>query len=151
MNKAMFVVGLPGSGKTYHLRKLASEMHVMVFDDFKAKAIDDNPAFDHARRLPELVRALKSGRLCAVADIDFCREVGRREAQIYLQGAIPELQVEWHFFANEPALCRQNVLRDVRNTNRKAEARILAIERFSTQYEIPADAKILRVWSDSTS
>lgn len=150
MSKVIFIVGLPGSGKTSHLQELATEMDAPIFDDFKANAINDNRAFAHGRRLSELVDGLTSGRLCVVADIDFCRKAARSEAEYYLRAAIPDIQVEWWCFTNEPDVCRQNILRNAGNGNRNTEARIRQIEKFSPQYEIPRDAKVLKVWRDST-
>jgi hypothetical protein len=148
MIRAIFIVGLPGSGKTHHLQKLEREFDALVFDDFKARALNDNPAFDHARRLPELVNGLRSGRVCIVADIDFCRKEARCEAKDYLEAAIPRIEIDWHFFANDLARCRQNVLKDKTSTKRNAAARLRQIERFSVLYQIPSNANVLQVRND---
>lgn len=44
MGKVVIVVGLPGCGKSYHLKKLEANGFER-FDDFKAEATNDSPQF----------------------------------------------------------------------------------------------------------
>ena len=142
MGKVIFVAGLPGCGKTTYVEKLAAEVGAEKFDDFKANAYNDSPAFQSARRFNELITRLVRGESCIVADIDFCRSDARIEAEQEIKGRIPKAKVEWHCFENDPFKCRRNVLQ--RNSN-SVQQELSNINRYSPVYVITSSATLIRV------
>ena len=118
------------------------KLNAYLFDDFKANAIDDNSDFSYARRLKELFSKLQDGILCIVSDIDFCRVVARQEAEKCILQKMPEVEIEWWFFANDPEACKRNIIQ--RGRNIKTE--LNNVDRYARQYEIPSESKIIPVW-----
>jgi stage III sporulation protein SpoIIIAA len=78
--EAIFIVGLPGCGKTTYLTHLESDGWE-VFDDFKADSVDGSAEFRKAKKFNLLVSNLRAGIRCAVADVDFCRPASRQQAE----------------------------------------------------------------------
>lgn len=141
MGKVVFVVGLPGCGKSCHLKKLEANGFER-FDDFKAEAINDSPQFKHSRHYARLLAALRAGKQCAVADIDFCRTAARTEAQLILKKEVAGLQIEWVFFEKDPDQCRANVRARHRAS---VETDLAKIDEFLPLYCIPEEHRVLSV------
>ena len=146
--KVIFVVGLPGAGKSEFLKQLSQEFEAQVFDDFKAHAMSDNPAFDCAREFEPLKRALNAGELCIVADIDFCNESSRREASLLIEQYCRGTEIEWRYFANDPAACKNNVLRRAEEAPRNVTLELENVARYSEHYRIPPGGIIIPVWAE---
>lgn len=143
MAQAIFLVGLPGAGKT---RLISSFRDAAIFDDYKANAVDDDPSFDHGRRLAELLGRLRDGTACVISDIDFCRREAQTEAVEYLRVAIPTVQIEWWCFENDPAQCARNVEFRATKESRDVQSDLAKIREYTDLYTIPANARILSVW-----
>ena len=140
----IFVVGLPGSGKTEFIRSMAHPK--TEFDDYKAGAFNDDSAFTSARRYLELITTLREGRECVISDIDFCRSEARAEAECILRREVPGLHLQWICFENDPAQCVRNARARAESTRRNLEAELDNIRRYASQYVIPPHAQIFRVW-----
>ena len=141
LGKLLLIAGLPGSGKTTHLCQMCREGWT-VFDDFKALAFEDCSKFRSSRKLPSLLTALRDGLNCIAADIDFCDESARREANSVLLAELPDLDLSWQFFANDRAACEANV----RSRNRDCLPRELElIAKYSPFYQIPQATIVLPV------
>ena len=97
----ILVAGLPGCGKTTTLR-LMRNAGLRAFDDFKAGAHNDSPAFQDSRHYRDLVSALRRSEDCVVADIDFCSAGARAEAERILRDAVAGLEIEWLFYQTAP-------------------------------------------------
>lgn len=118
----------------------------LVFDDFKANAYDNSPAFQKSVNFRALLAALKDGLKCAVADIDFCKETSQKEAESVLRTEVPSVRIDWEFFANDPRACEANVRRRRRPA---LQADLGKLWEYSASYYIPKNARILPV-GDST-
>ena len=137
------IAGLPGSGKTTHLHSMRQDGW-SIFDDFKASAYNDSPAFQHSRCYQSLLSALRGGQKCAVADIDFCTTSSRNEADSILRTQIPHVKLCWLFFAKDFRACEANIKR---RASRSLEENLRKLKDYSVRYQIPTDALVLPVWS----
>jgi predicted kinase len=144
----LVLVGLPGSGKTTLSEKLEAEGW-LVFDDYKANAIDDCSHFRKSKHFESLLVSLHAGRNCVVADVDFCKAEARTEAEQVLRDEVPDMEVRWIYFSNDIASCEANIRHQ---KGRNFEDRLTAIHRYSSQYTIPSGAEVRSVvlWSAST-
>lgn len=122
--RVTLVAGLPGSGKSSMLRKLAAD---------GATCIDDIHALSELP--PRRVRWL------AVADVNFCRSQVRSAAEAEIERRYGASEIEWVFFANDPTQCLANA--SARNDGRDVAADIKALSRV---YVIPDGAGIVSVY-----
>ena len=143
--EARFIVGLPGSGKTPYLRRLQTEGWV-IFDDYQANADGNSPRFRAGRLYDELVKALRDGKRCAVADMKFCRPQDREEASNNLEEDVPGLELRWEFFENDPQRCAENI----RQGTRPPEPRLAKLEEFARQYAAPDGTTFLPITRDES-
>jgi hypothetical protein len=138
----ILVAGLPGCGKTSYLCTMCRDGW-LAFDDFKALAYENCSRFGSSRKLSALLAAIRADLNCIVADIDFCDEASRRDAEFILRAEVPGVHPRWEFFANDPAACLDNVKR------RKSEGLdhdVRCIERYASGYQIPDGATVHPVW-----
>jgi len=106
MTKVILIAGLPGSGKTTHIRQNYPEDKYTVYDDYKCKAINNCSKFDSSRHFTKLIENLNNAKDCVIADIDFCKDESREEAERILQEYAPNAERGWIFFENNPEACR---------------------------------------------
>jgi len=137
--------GLPGSGKSCHLRDL-KEQGWKVFDDFQAKASNDSDQFEHSRRFEELIFDLEAGQMCVVADIRVVHAPYRASATAALSRRLGAVQLEIQLFENDPGRCADNVLLD---SCRDPAARLREIRHWTNHYSKPPGARVLPVWRPS--
>jgi hypothetical protein len=142
MNEQLILIaGLPGSGKTTYLCRMLRDGW-LVFDDYKAEALEDCSKFGSSRKLLPLISALRASLRCAVADIDFCRTESRHEAEDALREQVPGVSLCWHFFENDPLACEANI----RRRNRDCLQRELGfLQELSPGYLIPDGAVVFAV------
>lgn len=141
----ILLAGLPGSGKTTHLCQMRRDGW-LVFDDYKAKALDDCSAFRKSRKFSALISALRDGLSCAVADIDFCRTESRQGAESVLLAEVPGVRVGWRFFENDPSACEANI------RSRKSPRLQIDLEKLHEYYGfycIPEGADVLPIGRNS--
>lgn len=147
MTKAIFIVGLPGSGKTYYAHQFANEIDAALFDDFKANAINDSSHFPFAETYAELINELRSGKNSIVSDIDFCKAEARSEASHCIKRLIPDVDIEWIFFENDPEKCCENIIRRAKTEGRKQSGPLNALEKYSKFYLNPEGSTVISVWN----
>jgi tRNA splicing ligase len=138
----LIVAGLPGCGKTTYLEDL-QRRGCLTFDDFKAGAIDDSPAFQKSRKFVALITGVREGHKCVLADIDFCRSESREEAASVLGAAVPGLKIHWFFFRHDESACEENIRR--RNRDSLA-ADLRELRKYSRLYVIPKGADVRPLW-----
>lgn len=136
MVKAICIVGLPGSGKTYLAEQLREEdPNLVIHDDMMDRG--------------HLYTALCTlqGRNCILIDTNFCSSTTREVAEQLLKER--GVEVEWIFFENNPEKCRRNIqyrrrqgdLRNVEGT----------IKRFEKIYRVPDGIMPREIWNDNHS
>lgn len=141
----IFMAGLPGSGKTTRLSQMFQEGW-LVFDDYKANAFADCSKFRDSRKFRALVHALRDGVSCVVADIDFCKSDSRLEAEEAVCEEVAGVTFAWHFFANDPLACDENI----RSRNRPCLQKELEnLNTLSASYCIPPHTIVFEVRRDA--
>ncbi len=143
--EALFVAGLPGSGKTPRLARLQTEGWA-IFDDYQANAHGNSPAFRAGRRYGELVQALRDGKRCAVADMKFCLAQDRAQARNNLEEDVPGIELRWEFFENAPEQCAENIRRGTRPPG----PRLKKLAEFAPQYSAPHGTSFLPITRDES-
>jgi broad-specificity NMP kinase len=144
-DEVIMVAGLPGCGKTTYLCQLDQDGW-KVFDDFKANAYNDNPAFQYSRNFSALVAAVRDGLKCVVADIDFCKPQAREEAEVVLRAHVPTVKLSWEFFANDPKACEENIRQRGRSS---LQADLAKLCEYAALYRIPGNARVRPVGAAS--
>lgn len=110
MTRLTFITGLPGSGKSRRAKELASEKEAVIFDDYKSKSRDNNPAFWMSPKYEELIDTLKKGKDCIVTDVDFYELASYREATTHLETLLgDQIDTNWEFFEKNVEGCVRNV------------------------------------------
>jgi hypothetical protein len=138
--------GLPGSGKTHYLGELAADKKVAAYyDDYQKKAYgkDHDPRL--SRHFGPLLSKLKRGQNMAVSDILFCQDGYLNLFLESILSVLPELEIELHFFENNPDKSTKNVTRRGRPKEiMDKELKFTAIN--SPNYKLPM-IKRLKVYS----
>jgi len=142
MSEIVLLVGLPGCGKTTLLCEMCRDGW-LVFDDFKAAAFDNSPRFSNSRKFRTLMSAIHDGLRCAVADIDFCKEHSRAEAESAVRAAAPHgATLDWRYFENDPLACEANI----RSRQRPSiQTDLEKLREYTALYRIPQGAVVLPI------
>ena len=137
-------MGLPGSGKSYYLKRLRNDGTVRwICEDFHADAYRDSEHVVDSRHFALLVENLQHGLVCGVADIAFCNPVRLQEFLNEIRTRVPKAEIKFHCFKNDKTRCVENVEHRARAS---VESEKGLIEKFSPIYTIPEGAKILDVY-----
>lgn len=137
-NKLILIVGLPGSGKSRLLKKQFSDStKYRIFDDFKANAVIDCIDFTYSQNYPDIISEMKSSlRHIVISDIDFCNYKRYKRVIAILDWWIKNKGYSYCIkpivFENDPAKCKNNVVKD---KGRDMNSRIAMIQEYSRNYE----------------
>lgn len=148
MQKITVITGLPGSGKITYLKEHEREFgDALICDDYYKSAPGRTVEFKGSAYYADMAEALEAGRNVVIADIVFCEEAFRKEAQESIKNLIAELgievEVDYRFFQNDPDACIANILG--RNRPERVASELKFIEEHRDNYRIPAEAIVLSV------
>lgn len=139
MPTATFVLGLCGSGKSWHADRIQAD--VKCHEGFWLRD-------RKAANLAAVAATLRGGGDIVVTEIAFCCEPARREL-VSLLRAIPNVTVRWVCIENNleqaNANCRQ------RQAHGDARVQIEINTKLSPNYTYPGEAEVLPMWSFSGS
>ena len=133
MAKVTFIVGLPGSGKTYLAHKLIKISRqfrqTLLFDDMKSKD------------MTKAEEAVKAGKDLYIADPWLCYPDYLAKAKILVTDKWGASEVEVIYFENHPEAC-------IRNAKHRADERNVEgfIRHATKHYVIPEGVIKCRVW-----
>lgn len=143
-------VGLPASGKSFHIRKLVVDGAIRsdcAFEDFQRGARNDSPRPEDSRHLAPIAEHLRQGRDCATADIAFCLADKRRDFVEVVRRRAPNATIDFRYFENAPEACLRNAIRD---GGPDVLHRMKMIDVLTGRYRIPPGTRPITVYTDST-
>jgi len=127
--KAVLLIGLPGSGKTYHAKEKYVPLGYVLIDDPSVSTTDAYRLMMHTIRVTKENIVVTDPNLCSLRSRQLAIDLFTRNGY----------DVEVFYFKNDEASCAKNIKR--RNDDR-------IINSFKAfQYEIPADGKVLEVYA----
>lgn len=133
----IFIIGLPGSGKSRYIEKNYSDTNkYLIFDDVKGDAVMNNGDFAYSKYYPEIIAKIKEGKInIVVSDIDFCKDGELKKAKDILEWWINHdklvFKITSIFFKNDPDQCKKNL---TANKTRNNISRNESIDRYSKNY-----------------
>ena len=99
MPKVTFVIGLCGSGKSWHADCIHAEAGAKQFEGLVGK-----------KQFPEVIRWLQGGNDCVVEEISCCHAEFRQVFVRDLSRFVPGLEIEWLCLENDLESANWNVL-----------------------------------------
>ena len=139
MPKAIFILGLCGSGKSY----IADEIR----KTFPAELMDEGFNTDFEKNYKKLVTNLREGKNCIIIEIEFCYKDGLREfIKERLIKDLPKTEIIWKCFENDMDKANQNIINRKNKEDPKGHIEINL--RISPKYTFPRDAEILPIITD---
>jgi len=144
MQTVTFVVGLPGSGKSYFANKLINEtVRILTEQDPNAYIVSTIIVDDPKDFNQDIKPFLETGCNLYIADHTLCDGVYRYKATDLLNRLYPHVEIQWIYFENKPIICTRNAMhRMALGDNRDVFA---TIERYADIYIIPLDATVVPV------
>ena len=136
MSNILFIVGLPGSGKSVMAKKINKD------NGDKYYIIDDPKNFNEDIK-PYLDRDL------IITDSNLCFQKNRDAAVAQIKKLLPDSKIDWIFFDNDPEACLANAQRRNRalivslKPVRKVES---FIKNFNQFYTIPEGSNVVNVY-----
>jgi hypothetical protein len=144
MAKLIAVAGLPGCGKSHHVSELRKHCTGVCAEDFQAFAHNNSPRFTDSKHYADLIRDLRDGKDCVIADIAYCDTWLRVEVEEAVRRDVLGVEIEWHYFENDPGQCLANVVKRARGNDVKTQMQM--VYEFSRKYCIPQGAIVVPVW-----
>jgi len=115
-----FVIGLPGSGKSYLLEYYKSHPFIeyKIYDDWMEWTLDSHSVkeFNSDIHYKELLDEISKGSDIMISCIYFCKLEFLNKAEYFLKTKFPEIKINKVYFENRPDKCEQNIkYRDKKN------------------------------------
>ncbi len=133
--RLVIVAGLPGSGKTTYLEKIKSRKNTAVYDDYRGHLLGRPNVPQFNEYFVPVLSGLQEGKEVWVCDIMFCISRYRNEFLMAIVQSFRDVQVDYVFFENNPAVCKQRV----KTRNRSAEVvdrELKLIDEITEQYSV---------------
>lgn len=138
MGHVTFIVGLAGSGKSHLMN--SGRFDFACHDGFMAVG-----AHESAHR--NLVRLLRAGKRCAVAELQLMRRYTRDGYLLRLRRAVPGVRVRWVFFENDIAAASHNCrLRRNKPGDPSGKKHVAMNESWTHWYELPARVRPRKIF-----
>src|SRR5437016_6119523 len=99
MPSLTFVIGLCGSGKTWHAERLQAETGAKLFEGVVEK-----------KQFPEVIECLLAGDNCIVEEISFCDANNRQVLVGNIARLVPGVEIKWVCLENDLEAANWNVV-----------------------------------------
>lgn len=135
MAKVTFLLGLAGSGKSFHAKKLKRETDAEIFEGV---AGSHNPGM-----LLTMVQHLRDGKNCIVEEIAYCHPHAREEILKHLHSQVPNVEIEWICFENNLESANWNVRHRKNKDNPEGHYKIN--QHYHCLYQYPDGATVIQI------
>lgn len=135
--EVIFLIGLPGSGKSSYIKEKYSNRNLFsTYDDVKRNAVINNGDFAYSSCYPEIITLMREGtKNIVISDIDFCKDCELKKVKEIINWWASQFslvyQIKSIFFKNDPEQCKLNLNVD---TTRNNQSRIESINKYSQNY-----------------
>tara|TARA_Y100000389_G_C17293018_1_gene429009 strand:- start:238 stop:768 length:531 start_codon:yes stop_codon:yes gene_type:complete len=112
MQEVIFIIGLPGSGKSTLIEHYKSHPFIdyKIYDDWMTWTRDDKEnEFIADVNYKELLKNIKSGNNVIVSAIRFCSNEFLHKSEYYLKSQFPNLNIKRIYFENDPIKSELNI------------------------------------------
>ena len=92
-----------------------------------------------------MVCELRAGRNCVISDCEFCKKEVRKELTEVVTYHVPNVEIVWICFENNPEQCGKNVI----SSQREVKGRLPRIDTYTKVYSYPMGATTLPVGDGS--
>ena len=119
MQEVIFIIGLPGSGKSTLIEYYKSHpfINYEIYDDWMTWTLDDlDKDFNTDVNYPDILQHLKNNTNIIISSIKFCENEFLHKAEYYLKSQFPNLKVTRIYFENNLESAKSNIkYRDKQN------------------------------------
>ena len=112
MQEVIFIIGLPGSGKSTLIEHYKSHPFIdyKIYDDWMTWTWDDKgKEFIADVNYEELIETLNQGNSTLISGIEFCNNEFLHKSEYYLKTQYPNLSIKRIYFENTPQKCESNI------------------------------------------
>ena len=113
MQEVIFIIGLPGSGKSTLIEHYKSHPFIdyKIYDDWMEWTLNDIIDKDFASDVnySNLIQDIKSGNNVIVSTIRFCLNEFLHKSEYYLKSQFPDLNIKRIYFENDPVKSELNI------------------------------------------
>lgn len=151
MKKVIFIIGLPGSGKTHLLNQKYKNDEYIYYDDIQSHALFNNGNFTYSQKYPMIITEMGKGEKdIVISDIRYCNMQDYMDTVQIIRWWIDNknypYEIDTIVFQNEPEKCKNNVRKD---TDRNVQSRLDKIIEYTKFYNPPLyGVEILDVYSE---
>ena len=119
MQEVIFIIGLPGSGKSTLIEHYKSHPFIeyKIYDDWMTWTWDDlDKDFAADLNYPNLTQDLENNNNLIISGIGFCDNEFLQKSEYYLKSKFPNLKITRVYFENNPQKAESNIrYRDKQN------------------------------------
>ena len=113
MQEVIFIIGLPGSGKSTLIEYYKSHPFIdyKVYDDWMACTFDKIKIkeFNSECRYKELIQNLDSYNHSIITCVNFCNNEFLHKSEYYLKLKFPNIKIDRIYFENDFKKCKSNI------------------------------------------